>query len=285
MSAAAVLAATVMAGAAAIAMQVKNNTNAMPLAGTPTDLLYRSVVVVTGTGKPNRISGFAQCLGDVLVKLTGDQTILHDRRFPTLATKAASFVQRFRYRDRLEGKPVHDEQGTYDRPHDLMVMFDHAEIDALARSLGREPWLSPRPRVVVFLGVENMRATFMLASDSVADRSEDMRSAFAAASEKAAIPVTFPTLAQLEARGWTAETLPNATLADLRAIARQDGGDVALAGRIVFREEKLGWIVRWRMEDGDKTYTWGVHGVNFDAAFRNALFGTAQILSGHGQPD
>ena len=34
--------------------------------------LYRSVTVVTGTRIETRLPGFAECLGDVLAKVTGD---------------------------------------------------------------------------------------------------------------------------------------------------------------------------------------------------------------------
>jgi hypothetical protein len=247
--------------------------------------LYRSVFVVTGQGEKNRAVGFAHCFADVLVKVTGDSKIVKDRRFSKRAATAKSFVQSFTYRDLFEGKPMHDEQGSYDRPHFLTVTFDRAKIDGLVRSLGREPWLPPRPRLVVFLGVENLKPTFMLASDSVLDRSVDMRSAFAAAAAKAGISVRFPKLTELEAHGWTANSLPHAALVDVAAIAGSNGGDVAVSGRIVFREEKHGWIATWRLEHRGKVYEWGVSGVNFDAAFRNAVFGAANILSGHGPPE
>jgi uncharacterized protein len=246
-----------------------------------TRALYRSVAVVTGTGEENRRAGFAQCLVDALVKLTGDQTILHDPRLAKLTVSAGLLIQRFSYRDVLEGKPIHDEQGTYDRPHFLTVAFDPAKLDGLARSLGREPWLTPRPRLMVFLAVENARATFMLTSDSTEDRSEDMRSAFAADSEKSGLAVDLPKRSELEARGWSAKSLPEIGLSQLAGVA---GRDAPLAGRIVFREEALGWIADWRLLHGGKVYQWGVRGINFDGAFRNALFGAAQILSGHGQP-
>lgn len=246
-----------------------------------TRALYRSIAIVTGTGEDNRRVGFAQCLADVLVKLTGDQTILNDPRLAKLAVPAGSLVQGFSYRDVLEGKPIHDEQGTYDRPHFLTVAFDPAKLDTLARALGREPWPTPRPRPMVFLGVENTRATFMLTSDSTEDRSEDMRSALAAASEKSGLAVELPKRSELEARGWTAKSLPEVGLGELAGVA---GNDVPIAGRIVFREEALGWIADWRFAYGGKVYEWGVRGINFDGAFRNALFGAAQILSGHGRP-
>jgi hypothetical protein len=96
--------------------------------------------------------------------------------------------------------------------------------------------------------------------------------------------IALPTRAELEARGWTAKTLADAKPADLAAIARQHGGDVAIAGRMVFSEKTLGWVTTWRMQRQGKTYRWGERGVNFDAAFRNALFGAAQVVSGHGVP-
>jgi uncharacterized protein len=276
--------------AAAIAVEIKAGT--APTPGAPMDTLYRSVAIVTGTRVETRGLGFAQALGDVLIKLTGDQTILQDTRFAALAAKAGDYVERFSYRDRKEGKPLIDEQGTYDRPHDLSVVFDRAKVDALARNLGRAPWSGPRPRVVVFVGVDNVsfangkgtRKTYMLASDGTADKSADMRESLAVAAGKAGLPVALPTLAQLQARGLTAETLADALPADLATIARHDGGDVAVSGRMVFREKTLGWITSWRMQHQGRTYRWGERGVNFDAAFRNALFGAAQVVSAHGAP-
>ena len=250
--------------------------------GAQTDALYRSTFVVTGSDERNRKFGITQCFAQMLVKLTGDPAIVDDPRFAGFAAQAVSYVQSFSYRDRLFGRPVHDEQGTYDRPHNLTVAFVPDKIDAVVRALGRAPWLAPRPRVVVFLGVENFKATYMLTRDGTVDRSADMRSVFAAAAERVGLSVAFPAQAELAARGFTAKTLPDAPLAELAALAGT--GDVALRGRIVFSDAALGWIATWRMEEAGQRYRWGVRGVNFDAAFRNALFGAAQILSGHGQP-
>jgi uncharacterized protein len=283
-----------LAGMAARAADNTTNAGAAPATASPisADALYSAVAIVTGTRAETRGLGFAQALGDVLVKLTGDQTIVRDPHFAAFAARAADYVERFRYRDRKEGKPLIDEQGTYDRPHDLTVVFDHEKIDALARELGREPWAGPRPRVVVFVGVDNISFangvgtphSYMLASDAAADKSADMREAFAAAALKAGLPVAFPTLAQLGARGYTPKTVVDAEPADLATIARADGGDVAVAGRMVFSEQTLGWVTSWRMVYQGKAYGWGERGVNFDQAFRNALFGAAQIVTGHGAP-
>lgn len=81
--------------------------------------LYTSDAIVTGTAEENRQIGFRECLGEVLIKASGDQRILELPALAPLMQRAGSFVASFSYRDRLEGIPIHDEQGTHDRPHDL----------------------------------------------------------------------------------------------------------------------------------------------------------------------
>ena len=250
-----------------------------------TAALYRSVTVVTGTRIETRLPGFAETLGDVLVKVTGDQTVRADRRLARAGKDAEGLVLRFSYRDRLAGKPVHDEQGTHDRPHFLTVDFDPGKVDALAIELGRKPWPLPRPRVLLLVAVENIHNAFVLARDGAIDRSDDMRFAVAAAAAKAALPpVVLPNEAELAARGWSVKTLDTVKPADAEALAKADGAQAAIAGRIVFNEKALGWIVKWRMAYGGKTYAWRTRGVNFDAAFRHALSGAAQVMAGRGRP-
>ena len=47
------------------------------------------------------------------------------------------------------------------------------------------------------------------------------------------------------------ESLPEVGLGELAGVA---GNDVPIAGRIVFREEALGWIADWRFAYGGKVY-------------------------------
>jgi hypothetical protein len=250
-----------------------------------TGALYRSVTVVTGTRIETRLPGFAETLVDVLVKVTGDMTIRHESGLARAAKDAQDLVLRFSYRDRLAGKPVHDEQGTHDRPHVLTVDFDPAKVNALAVKLGRKPWPLPRPRVLLLVAVENIRHAFVLTRDGTIDRSDDMRFAVAAAAAKTGLPpVILPAEADLSARGWTVKTLDAVKPTEAETLARADGADAAVAGHIVFNETALGWIVRWRMAYGGKTYRWATRGVNFDAAFRHALAGAAQVMAGRGKP-
>jgi len=73
---------------------------------------------------------------------------------------------------------------------------------------------------------------------------------------------------------------------DLRLTGRlhPPGGDQALAGTLIWSDAARGWIAEWRLDFEGKPYRWRISGVSFDEAFRNALRGAAQVLSGNGEP-
>jgi uncharacterized protein len=241
--------------------------------------LYQERAIVTGTGEATRQAGFASALESVFAKVSGDARLIGDPKVATLAKDAGSLVASFTYRARMEGIPFHDEQGSRDRPHDLTVTFDGAKIDAALRTLGREPWPEPRPTIVLFLDVTNSARTFALASDG--EFGVDMRVALDTASDLVGLPVVLPneeTLAKLD------NEIAALDAPALDHMAQTTGGDIALAGTLAWSDEALGWVAEWRLDHSGEDYRWSVSGVSFDAAFRNALRGAAQILSGNGAP-
>jgi hypothetical protein len=244
--------------------------------------LYQSRAIVTGTGEINRQIGFGICLDSVLVRVSGNQAVLKNTKLSALHDKAGSFVAEFRYRDRLEGIPIHDEQGTHDRPHDLTCIYKPVTLDPLLASLGARPWVGARPRLLVLLATRNGAKHFALTADG--SDGFYMRDSFAAAAEPMAMTVTFPTTDQLDTAGLTDAALPSAGLATLDRLARTAGADQALTGSIVWSDKDLGWVADWRLGFMGRDYAWQVRGVSFDEAFRVAIKGAAQILSGNGQP-
>ena len=244
--------------------------------------LYRATSIVTGTGDVNRRLGLAMCLEDVLVKVSGDPRLIGDPRVVAMTRQAATLVSEIRYRDRFAHRPINDEQGTRDRPHDLTITFDKAKIDAALSSLGRKPWTAKRPRLVVLLGVDNGAVAYALAADG--ERGVDQRDALAAAARQVAIEMALPSQAALAAAGVRYESLPQLEPAKLDEAAKAAGGDLALAGRLTWSDAARGWLAEWRLAAEGKTYRWQIRGVSFDDAFRNGMHGAAQVLSGNGQP-
>lgn len=243
--------------------------------------LYEVTTIVTGQGEANRAGGFAAAVQAVLVKVSGDPLLADDPRVRAEAGRAGAFVQGFSYRDRLAGLPTRDEQGTRDRPYDLTVRFRPDRIDALLRSLEREPWPTPRPRIVAFVQVEGGAAPFVLASDG--DSGQDQREALNAAADGLGLPLILPSEAELGASGLDLDALGTADAAGLDAAARAAGGDLALVGELAWSEADLVWSASWRLALDGKTLGWRAETASFDEAFRAAMRGAAGILSGHGE--
>lgn len=241
--------------------------------------LYRAQSVTNGFGEANRVRALAPSLTEVLVKVSGDPRLTSDPRVAEMAARAADYVKDFSYRDLLNNRPPHDEQGTYDRPQYLTTDFEPDKIDALLASLTRKPWSSQRPAIVALFDVKPMKGNgFALARDSDAANAADMRTALMVAARQAGIPLVLPGQDSIRStRGKKPEALAS--------MAKILGGDLVLAGTMAWRDEALGWVADWQLLANGKDYRWQVRGVSFDDAFRNAMLGTAQILSGNGQPE
>lgn len=248
------------------------------LAASTIEDLYQARAIVTGTRAETRGPGLAQCLEDVLVKVAGDPRLIGDKRVARLARKPVGYVRGYSYHDRMTGIPYHDEQGSRDRPFDLIVDFEPAKIDAALRTLGRRPWTAPRPRLVVFVAVSGLRRGFMVASEGDDDRERD---SLLAASRRRGMPVTLPSRADLAAAGASVETLAASDLAALDAVAKRLGGDVALVGAMTWNEQAIAWTAEWRLRADGKTQSWGARDTTVDDAFRAALGRAALAFSGN----
>ncbi|WP_048644971.1 DUF2066 domain-containing protein [Nitratireductor soli] len=219
--------------------------------------LYRAVTIVTGTDEPERSRGFAACMREVLVKLSGDPALTSAPGMDDLAGRAGDFVTAFDYRDRMAGIPVHDEQGTRERPHYLAVEFSPPKIDAALRGLGGKPWLD-RPVLSLDITVDNGARKFPLVRDGAFGR--DQRAALIESAERLGLPISFP-----EAQ-------------------RTSEAEPVLTGALTWHPDKLEWSSRWSLALADQPRRWVATASSFDAVFRDALGRAVADLVAEAQP-
>jgi len=244
--------------------------------------LYRAQTIVTGQAEPNRSIGFAACLEDVLIKVSGALQLASDPRLAAYKSRAADFVSAYHYHDQMSGTPTRDEQGTRDRPYDLIVDFDATKIDDLLNSLGLKPWLSQRPVLAVFVEMEQGTRKYIVTAD--AKQSDLQRDSLLAAAAKRGVSIVLPDVAALTTSkidGAELTAMPSTTLAP---VAAGQGAEATLVGRLVWVDAELGWATEWRMDRQNRPHQWQARGITFDEAFRRGIGGAAQILSGNGEP-
>jgi len=247
------------------------------------DDLYSAQTVVTGQGEANRVIGFAACLEDVLIKVSGAVKLADDPRLAAYQSRAADFVKTHTYHDQMSGTPIRDEQGTRDRPYDLIVEFDHERIDGLLKNLGVTPWLSHRPVLAVFVAMELGARNFIVTADAGLSAVAP-RQSLLASSARRGMSIVLPDDATLAKSGLDAATLAKTPPSALAARAAELGGEVALVGRLKWDDQELAWHSEWQMQWQGWPHRWQVRGPTFDDAFRRAIGGAAQIMSGNGEP-
>lgn len=239
--------------------------------------MYQAYEIVTGADMRQRPWGFARTLREVLVKASGDPRLKDDPRVAPLADRAADFVACFTYADRMADVPLHDEQGTYDRPYKLTVTFAPDKIDAVLATLGDKPWRGERPVAVPVLRVEGHKPPPYLLS-AEAPEGTDQRAAFAVAAGQFGLQVRFPSAAELAGWGISLDHFPPAP-------PPSTAGEAVVLGTLDWNEALPGWVGGWRLRWQNADRRWGVSGVNYDAAFRDILGGVDLIASGNGVPD
>ena len=244
--------------------------------------LYQAQTIVTGQAEPNRSIGFAACLEDVMIKVSGALQLAGDPRLAAYKSRAADFVSAYHYHDQMSGTPTRDEQGTRDRPYDLIVDFDATKIDDLLKSLDLKPWLSQRSVLAVFVEMEQGKRKYIVTAD--AKQSDLQRDSLHAAAAKRGVGIVLPDVAALTTSkidGAELMAMPSTTLAP---VAAKQGAEATLVGRLVWVDAELGWTTEWRMEWQSRPHQWQARGITFDDAFRRGIGGAAQILSGNGEP-
>jgi hypothetical protein len=253
----------------------------LPLASAraePVTDLYRAEVLVTGERQETRDPALRQGFADVMVKASGDPRLLTEGRLEAAFDPAS--VLTFSYRDLMAGIPKHDEQGTRDRPFVLTVDYAPDKIEAALAALGRKIWPAERPRVLFLIGVELGPSRFVITDEG--EPGSLQRKALLTSARRTGVPIVFPTKAM--AAELTPDTLKAEEPGSFDALRTAAGADRVFIGNMRFSDEVLGWIAEWRLADNGAVTRWGISGVNFDEAFRQAVRGTAQVLSGNGVP-
>lgn len=209
-------------------------------------------VIVTGSDLRSRPEGLARCVRAVVVKVTGKPGLAEDPRTAAITAHADELVDDFVYLDRMSDLPRHDEQGSRDRPYDLIAHVNAAQLTAALQAAGLRPWLE-RPALTVSIAIRTRDgAAFAMTPDG--DDSERHRQSLLAAAEQFGMRVVLPRSAR--------------------------ANRLLLRGAVAWSEGDFGWNAEWQLvRDGDPVGAWTVRGVSFDDAYRAGVGGAAERLA------
>lgn len=236
--------------------------------------LYRAETIVTGREAPERLRGFQLGLAQVIVKLSGDAEAAQADATRQLLARADRFVESYEYEDRMKGIPIHDEQGTRDRPYFLRMTFERSAVDQALATFGFPRWQSDRPRVMVWLGVRDLVRSYVLTTTTEVGYGQ--RETLNSVARERGIPIALPkTTAQSRI---DYRVIADSDVARLRAAAKNYAADAVLFGTLRMNDQGY-WTLRWTLDWQGRRYADERANVTFDVALRAALERCAKIFA------
>jgi hypothetical protein len=245
--------------------------SAAPARGQDDPALYQATAVVTGTDMRQRPLGFAECLTEVLIKVSGSPRLGEEPAVAALADHADTLVDSFSYVDPRAWFLHHDDQGSYE----LTVRFNPAKIDAALATLGASPWRGARPLLTPVIIVRRDETPYLLSAEN--PRAAVMRETIVRLASAYGIGVHFPTEDDLAAWGVGLIGPPSPLGAPIP-------GRLRVTGSLNWNVQAAGWIGTWRLRRDGVEHGWIISGVGFDKAFEDMIRGAIMLAHGTGKP-
>jgi uncharacterized protein len=237
--------------------------------------LYQCTTIVTGTDMRQRPLGFATCLKQVLVKVSGAPRLNDDPAVAAMAGNADELVSSFSYVDPRAWFLHHDDQGTYDRSYELTVRFDPAKINTALAKLGLAPWHDPRPLLTPVILVRRDETPYLLSAET--PRGTEMRQTIVQLASEYGLGVHFPTADELSGWGVTLMGSP-------APLGAPDPARLQVTGSLNWSVHALGWVGTWQVRLNGVEHEWQISGVGFDQAFADMVRGAVMLAHGTGTP-
>jgi len=240
---------------------------AAPLMAEDVPGLYEAEVPVASQERDVRDEAIKSAMRQVLVRVTGRQTVLTVTPIVEATEQANRYVQQFRYRDR---QATRDNDAT----QVLWVRFDKQAVDRLLRDNQLPVWGRTRPGTLVWLVVDDRHKRQLLSSDSD-------NQAHAILEEEAAyrgIPVRLPLMDLADRSKVSVSDVWGNFEDNLMQASDRYQPEAVLVGR-VFKTYSGGWSARWSLYQQEQRQDWTTSGGVLADAIKPAVNQVADVLA------
>jgi hypothetical protein len=211
-------------------------------AGAASRELFDAEVVVPNQTAGERSQALRVALGEVLVRVAGQDAVLKTAPAKQMLDKPDALVQQYRY---------FNEPGSEPPLLKLWVRFDGDAIRNSLQQQGQAYWGSERPDTLVWLAVEDRGKRYLVSADD----GTDVQQQIALAAKQRGLPILFP-LMDLEDQSQVRFTdIWGGFFENVTAASRRYNPQAVLIGRLN-RSPSGGWSSRWHLEVAGKPSAW-----------------------------
>ena len=191
--------------------------------------LYTGVVPVPDQSETARQDGQVDALKQVLVKLSGNPSVLALAQIQANLGKAASYVQRYQYT--VLPASVDSPVGTLPRLM-LQVSFDGRALERLLQDAAAPIWGARRPLTLYWLAVADENGRRLLGNDDEPELIQELQ----LASRARGVPMVLPILDLEETNEINISDVWGRFVESLQGFSSRYGAEAVLVGRL----EKVG---------------------------------------------
>jgi hypothetical protein len=204
--------------------------------------LFESEVVVSDQTPAQRNAALQSALGEVLVRVTGQASVLEAPAVQGLLASPERLVQQYRYFTEPERNPPLLK---------LWVRFDGDAIRQTLQQQGVAYWGGERPDTLVWLAVEDRGNRYVVSAD---DNGEVHRKISAAARARG-VPVLFPLMDLEDQAHVRYADIWGGFFDKVISASQRYNTPAILIGRLN-RMPSGAWASRWQLQMGGKTRSW-----------------------------
>jgi uncharacterized protein len=221
----------------------------LPKAGAETvSNLYEAEVPVSGQTSEARAQGIREAFAAVLVKVSGDRSLVNNPDLSGLLNRASSLIQQYRY------KSLPSRSGTAGAEYPdrlLWARFDARAVNRLLRESSIPVWGETRPSLLVWMGQETGTRRELISPE----RETSFKSELSQVAGARGIPLIWPLMDIEDQNAVQVSDLWGGFEEDIRSASDRYLPDVILVGRLS-NLGRGGWRGEWLLYLPDKVNRW-----------------------------
>lgn len=238
-----------------------------PVLAVRVQTLYQGVLPVSSQAATLRNQLANDALAQVLVKVSGNNTVLNNPTIRAQLGSAMSLMQEFGY--------VGAARAGSAKPWLLQVNFDPEGINKLLRDAGQPIWGQNRPLLMVWLDYE---VSGHPASIIGADAGSDVSVMLKQEADRRGLPVVFPAMDVTDIGQVSVNDITTMALPKLMNAASRYTRDGMLIGRI--QQTASGYNTQWKLVVGSDQWGWNITGNNLTDTLAAMADHVADALAG-----
>jgi hypothetical protein len=210
--------------------------------------LYEAEVAVSGQSGEARSKGIRDAFASVLIKVSGDSSLLDNPQVGQLLNRGARLVQQYRYKSLPSGT----EGAGVGAPDRLFwARFDARAVNRLLRESGVPVWGETRPSLLLWLGEEEGARRSLVSPDRVSLLKQQLSQT----ADTRGLPLVWPLMDIEDQNAIQVSDLWGGFEENIRRASERYLPDVILIGRISNRG-RGSWRGEWILYLPDKINRW-----------------------------